>query len=143
MIAQHNGFSLLEILVAFAIMAVALTIVLRIFGTGVNAAVMSEDYNLAVQIGESLMARTGVETPLQVGEWSGSEVDKYDWLVKVSPMPQPSVPKPRRFASQQDEDETPPPQLMRVDVEVAWGGDDERRRSLQLHALKLLPPQDL
>ena len=70
---------------AFAIMAVALTIVLRIFGSGINAAVVSEDYTTAVQIAESLMARTGVESPLQIGEFSGNEADKYDWVVNVDP----------------------------------------------------------
>jgi general secretion pathway protein I len=84
MMRQPKGFSLLEILVAFSIMAVALTIVLRIFGAGVNNAVISEEYNTAVQIAESILARTGVETPLEVGEVTGIEGYKYHWLVSVS-----------------------------------------------------------
>jgi len=140
MTARHKGFSLLEILVAFAIMAVALTIVLRIFGTGVNIAVTSEDYTLAVQIAESLMARTGVETPLQAGEWSGSEVDKYDWHVDVAPLMLPAKSRPR--FERNNDDEPPPMQLMRVQVEVSWGDDDDRRRALTLQSLKLLNPQE-
>ena len=140
MSARHKGFSLLEILVAFAIMAVALTILLRIFGTGVNIAVTSEDYTLAVQIAESLMARTGVETPLQAGEWSGSEVDKYDWHVDVAPLMLPVKPRPR--FERNNDDEPLPMQLMRVRVEVSWGDDDDRRRALTLQSLKLLNPQE-
>jgi len=74
---RHKGFSLLEILVAFVIMAVALTIVLRIFGSGVNNAVISEDYTIAVQIAESLLASAGVETPLEIGDISGNEAGKF------------------------------------------------------------------
>ncbi|MCK9605654.1 MAG: type II secretion system GspH family protein [Methylomonas sp.] len=136
MIRRHKGFSLLEILVAFAIMAVALTIVLRIFGSGVNAAVISEEYNLAVQLAESLAARTGVETPLQVGETFGSEADKYDWLVKIAPVAEPPV-SGRRFPSQQDQPAQPSQKLMKVSVRVSWGEDVDRQRSVQLDSLRI------
>lgn len=138
---RHNGFSLLEILVAFAIMAVALTIVLRIFGTGVNTAVNAEDYTVAVQIAESLLARTGVETPLQAGESSGSEADKYDWVVTVIPVTVPVAARPR-FKSQQQNEESNPLQLMRVKVSVVWDSEGERRRVVELSGLRLLRNQD-
>lgn len=131
----HKGFSLLEILVAFAIMAVALTIVLRIFGSGVNTAVISEEYNLAVQIAESLMARTGVETPLQIGETHGSEADKYAWLVRIEPVAEPPVSRPR-FQSQQDQSAQPSQQLLQVSVRVSWGEEADRQRSVQLDSLR-------
>jgi len=134
----HKGFSLLEILVAFAIMAVALTIVLRIFGSGVNAAVVSEEYTLAVQIAESLMARIGVETPLRSGEYTGTEADKYDWLVRIMPVAGPPPSQTSRFQSQQQQ----PPQtstvLMAVKVHVSWGEVEGKQRFLELNSLKLL-----
>lgn len=135
---RHNGFSLLEILVAFAIMAVALTIVLRIFGSGVNNAVVSEDYTLAVQIAESLMARTGVETPLQTGEIVGTEADKYHWSISVSPVAGPPPAAKPRFKSQQQNQATQPSlQLMAVRVRVSWGDRDDRQRALVLRTLKM------
>lgn len=136
MIRRHKGFSLLEILVAFAIMAVALTIVLRIFGSGVNAAVVSEEYNLAVQIAESLMARTGVETPLQAGEMSGVEGDKYAWLVRIAPLPEPPAARPR-FQSQQDQPASIQ-KLMAVMVRVSWGEAADQQRSVQLDSLRMM-----
>ncbi|MCQ8105035.1 type II secretion system GspH family protein [Methylomonas sp. SURF-2] len=131
-----KGFSLLEILVAFAIMAVALTIVLRIFGAGVNTAVISEEYNLAVQIAESLMARTGVETPLREGELSGLEGDKYAWTVGISPVPEPVAAR-ARFQSAQNQAVRPEHKLMVVSVRVRWGDAADKQRSVRLDGLKI------
>lgn len=135
---QHKGFSLLEILVAFAIMAVALTIVLRIFGSGVNNAVISEEYSLAVQIAESIMARTGVETPLQVGETSGIEADKYEWWVRITPVAGPPPKSRPRFKSQQDTSDQPELKLMAVHVRVGWGGRADQQRTVELNNLRLV-----
>ncbi len=134
----HKGFSLLEILVAFAIMAVALTLVLRIFGSGVNAAMVSEDYTLAVQIAESLMARTGVEAPLQSGEFSGIEGDRFAWHITLAPVEGPAVARQRRFSSQQAQEMAQPAvKMMRIKVEVSWGDEGQTPRSLELVSLKL------
>ncbi|QWF69918.1 prepilin-type N-terminal cleavage/methylation domain-containing protein [Methylomonas paludis] len=135
MIQPPKGFSLLEILVAFAIMAVALTIVLRIFGTGVNNAILSEEYTLAVQIAESLQARTGIEIPLEVGESSGDEGGKYHWLLKiidVTPAPPPaSTPANPNLPVAQ------PVPLYAVQVQVFWQDDGREMRSVDIRSLKM------
>ncbi|MGR9013437.1 MAG: type IV pilus modification PilV family protein [Gammaproteobacteria bacterium] len=82
---KQRGFSLLEILIAFSILALSLGILLKIFSAGVNTAGVAEEYTAAVQIAESLMAQTGVEEPLQPGEATGLENNKYRWRVSVSP----------------------------------------------------------
>jgi general secretion pathway protein I len=131
---RDKGFSLLEILIAFAIMAVAITIVLRIFGSGVNNAIVSEEYTLAIQIAESLMARTGVETPLQAGETAGNEADKYDWQVVVSPVAQSQA----NAANNDQAQNSPPLQLLSVKVRVAWGDEDSTPRAIELNSLKTM-----
>lgn len=118
-------------------MAVALTIVLRIFGSGVNAAVVSEEYSIAVQIAESLMARVGVETPLEAGEMSGVEADLYEWQVRISPVITPQAPLQKFKSQQEDTENTPSIQLFNVRVQVVWGDEEIKQRSLVLNSLKL------
>jgi len=124
MIANNKGFSLLEILVAFTIMAISLGIVLKIFSSGVNTAVISEDYMIATQIAESVMARAGVEEALEVGETSGIEGDKYQWQVKIT--------RDETF----DITEGSEIELLAVQVTVKWDENLANARSVELNTLK-------
>ncbi len=126
---KNKGFSLLEILVAFTIMAISLGIVLKIFSSGVNTAVISEDYIIATQIAESLMAKTGVEEPLAVGQSSGTDNDKYQWLVKVENYTNP------------ESEEDAEIELMTVQVTVKWG-DEQNARTVELNTVKVSHSKD-
>ncbi len=124
---NHKGFSLLEILIAFSILAFSLGILLKIFSSGVDTATVAEDYTVAVQVAESLMAKTGIETPLQVGQDSGTENEKYDWLLTVNPY---------IFESGNSDSVTTTMTLFKVKVIVSWGKALNSRR-VELTTLKL------
>lgn len=109
---KQRGFSLLEILIAFSILALSLGILLKIFTAGVNTAGVAEDYTAAVQIAESLMAKTGTETPLQPGETDGLDNEKYYWQVAVSPF---------QFVAENLDVSAMPVELFKVKVTVSWG----------------------
>jgi len=126
---KQKGFSLLEILIAFSILAISLGILLKIFSSGVNTAVVAEDYTAAVQIAEGLMAKTGVETLLQAGEDSGLENNKYHWLVEVSPFV---------FNPENVDVTTMKAELFKIKVIVSWGDDDDNDRQVKLTTLKLI-----
>jgi general secretion pathway protein I len=126
---KQQGFSLLEILIAFSILALSLGILLKIFSAGVNTAVVAEDYTAAVQIAESLMAKTGVETPLQAGQDSGLENEKYNWLVTVSPF---------AFNAENVDTSAIKAVLFKVKVIVSWGNDNANDRQVKLTSLKLI-----
>jgi general secretion pathway protein I len=116
---QNKGFSLLEILVAFSIMAVALGIILTVFSQGLNKASLSEDYNIATQLAESLLAKTGVETKLQSGRQQGTELDKYRWTIKIDEL-------------NESDGLEQSIRLMRVKVVVQWGDEDRGVALMQL-----------
>jgi general secretion pathway protein I len=128
-INNQQGFSLLEILIAFSILALSLGILLKIFSAGVNTAVVAEDYTAAVQIAENLIAKTGVETPLQTGQEAGVENEKYHWLVVVSPF---------EFNPENTDVSTIKAVLFKVKVAVSWGDDNAADRQVELSTLKLI-----
>ena len=120
---------MLEILIAFSILALSLGILLKIFSAGVNTAVVAEDYTAAVQIAESLMAKTGVETPLLEGQDSGVENEKYNWQVDVSPYV---------FNPDNVDATTATAVLYKVKVIVSWGDGNANDRQVELTTLKLI-----
>lgn len=128
-ISSQRGFSLLEILIAFSILAVSLSILLAIFSSGVTTAGVANDYTAAVQIAESLMAKTGVETPLQVSNLSGVDNDKYRWQVIVTPF---------AFNPEHVDTSTLNTELFKIKVTVNWGDDSLHSREVKLVTLKLI-----
>ncbi len=129
-VIRQQGFSLLEILMAFSILALSLGILLKIFAGGVNSAVIAEEYTAAVQIAESLIAGT-VESPLQPGQKSGLEDEKYQWLVEISPF---------EFNPENVEAANLKSTLFKVKATVSWGDDNAESdgRQLQLTTLKIV-----
>lgn len=84
-ISNQHGFSLLEILIAFSILAFSLSILLNIFSSGLRRTIISEEYQQAVIIAQSKLAAVGVEGELDGAEAQGKIQDKYFWSVQVQP----------------------------------------------------------
>jgi general secretion pathway protein I len=120
---KQRGFSLLEILIAFSILALSLGILLKIFSAGVNTAGVAEEYTVAVRIAESLMAGTVEDAPLKPSQAAGVENKKYHWRVSVSPF---------QFTAENLDVSAIAAVLFKVKVTVSWGD-----RRVELITLKL------
>jgi general secretion pathway protein I len=74
-----QGYTLIEVLVAFTILALALTVLFRIFSAGLRNVDASAEYALAVLVAEGKLAEAGISTPLRTSISEGLEADVFNW----------------------------------------------------------------
>jgi general secretion pathway protein I len=81
---RQVGFSLLEVLVAFAILALTLGVLLQIFSRALTTTAVSGSFARAAEVAEAALAMAGVEIPLEEGNHSGKAEGGYDWSLRIS-----------------------------------------------------------
>jgi general secretion pathway protein I len=74
---------LLEVVVAFAILALSIGVLLQIFSGAMNATSLSGTYSRATTLAESRLSSVGVEIPLQPGAESGDTEDGFQWQLVI------------------------------------------------------------
>lgn len=84
---RQGGFSLLETLVAFSVLAISLGTLLRVFGGGGQAALLTDEYARGLIVAESMLASLGTEIELTEGRQRGVVAGLFRWQVDVSPLP--------------------------------------------------------
>ena len=117
---RQQGFTLLELLVAFAIMALSLGMLYRASGSGARSVVDIERYQRAVILGESLLAlRDAVPEQgwNQTGESAG-----YNWRISSAP-----------YATAINGPNVPP--LHEISIVITWA-DADRQRQFTLNTLR-------
>ena len=125
MIRCQSGFSLIEVLVAFSITAVALGILFQIYANGTTASILAENYTEALVIAESKLAGVSVFQAHDDLEMQGRELEKYDWEIRVQDY----------MDDAQDGDLSPLYALVSVEVDVSWHSRGKLRR-VELRTLK-------
>ena len=81
---RRGGFTLIEVLVAFAILVLALTALLRVFSTGLDSIGVAERYASATMLARSVLDEIGAEIPLVADELSGDAGDGFTWNVQIA-----------------------------------------------------------
>ena len=102
---DSRGFTLIEVLVAFALVALILGAALRLVSGGLNDSDAAERHTLAVLVAESRIAELGATAPLEPGVSEGIADDGYRWRREI-----------RRLDGEDDD----PLPLYSVTVDVVW-----------------------
>ena len=81
----NEGFTLLEVIVALAILSISLTLVLRTLSGGFHYQQQARTLADATQLAQSLLARVGVDLPLQPGIQNGTVPSGLLWQIQIAP----------------------------------------------------------
>jgi len=128
-----RGFSLLEVLVAFAILALVGTALFRLFSGGLSNASAADDYSRALLVAESVLAEAASAQPLREGTTQGTFDDgRIEWTAQVVPYTPPAVNPDTERGS-----ESIPLRLFKVNVDVAFAAPSGGRRTLSLATTRL------
>ncbi|MES2817372.1 MAG: prepilin-type N-terminal cleavage/methylation domain-containing protein [Pseudomonadota bacterium] len=114
MAPRQQGFTILEVLVAFLVAALLLTTILSGFASGMTGLFRADRYSVAALVAQSRMAEVGITEALKPGSYQGrdSADPDYSWRVEVSPLDWDYA---GRFAEMGGT-------LYRVKVSVFWQG---------------------
>lgn len=131
---REGGFTILEVLTAFVLMAVTLAVVLQVFSGGLRDAQLADEYAHAVLIAQSRLAGFTASEKFEEGMSSGSD-GAFTWTLSA--------------AAYDDRQEDPQAQaqgefnlrvrLLRVESKVVWQAADGRSRDVRLATLVLGP----
>ena len=130
----QRGYTLIEVLVAFAILALALTLLLGTLSGASRQVRWADEAGRAALHAQSLLDDVGVGTALVPGRRDGVfEQGKFRWSLGVEPYVDPLMP-PGGFV------DPAAPRLLQLSLDVRWGDGDDPRKRLQLESLRLVRP---
>lgn len=135
---SQRGYSLIEVIVAFALLALALTLLLGTLTGSTRQLRQADEATRAVLHAQSLMAAQGVEQPLRPQRTEGSfEQGRFRWTLQVAPYVDP-----RPAPATGDIETVSQLRLLQLDLTVRWGEAPAQR--LHWRSLRLAPlaPQD-
>jgi general secretion pathway protein I len=80
---RESGFTLLEVIVALAILTLALSVLLGVISDGLRRTSRAADDAEAVLLARSLLASVGAEIPLREGQVTGRFANGPQWRLQV------------------------------------------------------------
>ena len=125
---ENQGFTLLEVLVAMAILGIGLVVIIELFSGGLRLGRTSEEYTKAVGYARMKLEEISLAKSLEEGIEEGEFDREYRWQVEVKKV---DLLPPGRETSYQ-----PPVALYWVRIDVLWkSGTRERTTALESYRL--------
>lgn len=132
--ARARGFTLLEVLAAIAVLAIAFAIGLGALGKSAQNAGRSAALDTAVERAQSLLAEQGLMAPLENQTLAGQFDDGMRWTLKIHSLPRPAAGGGEGVALQQEGALLAQPgaiDLYQLDIAVQYGAGRTLRLSTQ------------
>lgn len=121
---NKRGFTLLEMIVATAIMGIAVVGLLSLISATLANAARVKQYDRAAMLARSKMNELLVQEPLPLGQSMGGQWDaSTGWTAQADVFERPPNPAPGLY------------QMVRLNLEVWWIADGERK-SVKLEGLR-------
>jgi general secretion pathway protein I len=118
------GFTLLEVLVALAIMAVAVTLILQLFSSNLRALAVSGDTIAAAAKGDARLREILTESALTASSWREAKEIGYPMDISITEV-------------LQERTDTLPVKLMEVVLTVHWN-EGRKEKKLTLRTMKMV-----
>ena len=128
-----RGFSLIEVLAAFVILALVATALFNLFSASLTNVAAADEWSRALTIAESRLEAAAAAQPLKEGSERGHSPDgRVQWVTTVAPYAPPAADPDLDRAS-----EALAMRLYRVDVAVTYAGGDGKPRTLALATVRM------
>jgi general secretion pathway protein I len=124
--SSEAGFTLVEVIVALAMLSIGLGVVLGVISSSLRQAAKAERMAEAGSLAQSLMAEVGVDFPIIPEARDGQFPNGYRWRLKMQP-----------YGDAREREEWPVG-LYAISTEVEWD-DGAQPRSYALTTLRLGP----
>lgn len=132
--SRNKGFTLIEVVVALAILGVGLTVIIELFSGGLRLARASMEYTKAVNYARIKMEEIAVKPAVEEGTEEGESEDKtFRWQVGVKKVDILSIDK--------SVDYKPPIELYQVKIDVFWKSGT-KEKSTSVESLKAIKPEE-
>ena len=133
---DQSGFTLLEVLIALAILGVAVASVFDLLKVGLLSTEASAGYSKATYYGHAKMGELLTKLPIEEGEDSGTFEDGFTYQTHVSLYQMPS----QTEAMGSDSEVAPGADMYLLDVTI---GMPNQNRKLHLQTLRAVPKQQI
>lgn len=128
----YTGFTLIEVLVAVAILGIGLTIIIELFSGALRLGRASEEYTRAVSYARMKMEEIAAKPMVEEGTDEGSFDDTYRWQVEVK--------KVDLLPVENKPDFKPPAQFFQIQIDVLWKSGS-KERSTHIESYKTTKPE--